>query len=1136
MLNSNTLNSTTLNGINGITTQTNPSAISCTLKTSGYKWLTPTLLSAQQQPNVRPYFQCHIVDDKVLPNNIIAGGVYPINGASITAPDGNILAAGIDASGNLGFWKIPDASIAWSISPTVILNNNSGVTPLNTSISVSEFINGIYRVDVYNLFINVTNFVRHCYSNDGGITWSSEIISATGYIYIAAGKSYQDINGVTQSTFFANTTSIITVWNYTTGSWVSHNWTNQVDTSDWILNSIDTTYDGNYYFVVFSGHHQYFESSTNFGIYSTTLSVKDGISNNIWTSTRNILESLSSSTFNQNTFTFPTIRYDGEFYWLVYNAEIVNTITTQVSAVTTTTNYYISKSKDLINFSYPLPITLQDGYTFTDTAANSFVFQNDYYYITGNGQVWQFIKNNIIADVSSDIISVSTQEQGGNPSSISIVIGNQNGQWFGTSPTSVGYQAIAKDRKILLDLGYYNANGFPETVPRNIFYIDDIEQNVTNTANDLTITGRDYNKQLSTTVSKFTMNYIGCDYESDNFDGTTVSDWNQSVGTWIQNPDNILYPTFQNTWATAQSATPTSPGGYDTDIEYLLLYSSQLNTQPNWVFNILSVLPGSNSNSSIYQIFYPFYQDSKNWIRLQIIGNGSSSTLNYNIQVSYGGSVNTVGSGNFPFPSGGRVAPCPIIIKKSGFLFSFLISSTTSSGNDIAAYDPSSSPIYLGYHDFSDWFNGVYANFTSGTIGFGTENCAGKFSTFKLFQYNFSQNIYELTEKVATQASIFDYEVENDFADNIFTTDQYTGTFTSENRELILAPTNYVVKTDQNSKNGEIVFQAKIVPTVSNSAYGFDLLFRNQNTSDILSSYVWNSQVSGDNLITSSRIDINWEAAEYLLASSSDVDYMSSGTFNNLGIDLTQWHTYKLVMSDQYILGFIDNKLVVAWNDNNTTQTYQSGYFGFRASANSTLHIRGLTSSLLYNQVNNFSINSGDDMSSDITSALGIMRSWNYSDLMGQMNMILLQSSDPSTYTYKDEIQQQVTDNSDKEYVNEVTVYGNGVMAIAQDQSSISSTGKIRESIYQDYKILTYADALTRAQYELINANIFNNQSQPVIQLNVGAEIFDSITIINNGPNSSGVNGNLREYNQNISVGGGSTSTGYTVAMETGNL
>lgn len=128
----------------------------CSVTTSNYKWLTAKLLAAQKQYNVRPYFQCKIVDDTIAaqsPLTLVSGGAnLPKYGKFVTAPDGALIGVGL-YSDNIVFFKVADGTNGSSWASNTILATDVNINPpANTipcTISVSDFINGTYRIDVY---------------------------------------------------------------------------------------------------------------------------------------------------------------------------------------------------------------------------------------------------------------------------------------------------------------------------------------------------------------------------------------------------------------------------------------------------------------------------------------------------------------------------------------------------------------------------------------------------------------------------------------------------------------------------------------------------------------------------------------------------------------------------------------------------------------------------------------------------------------------------------------------------------------------------------------------------------------------------------------------------------------------------
>jgi hydrogenase maturation factor len=85
-----------------------------------------------------------------------------------------------------------------------------------------------------------------------------------------------------------------------------------------------------------------------------------------------------------------------------------------------------------------------------------------------------------------------------------------------------------------------------------------------------------------------------------------------------------------------------------------------------------------------------------------------------------------------------------------------------------------------------------------------------------------------------------------------------------------------------------------------------------------------------------------------------------------------------------------------------------------------------------------------------------------------------------------------------------------------------------------DYTITTYQDALVRAENELISNNSVAAQNNPNNPMNVGSEMFDVITLINTGNNSTSVNGNYRVFNQTFTLDGSKGQ--YSIQIETGDL
>ncbi len=171
--------------------------------------------------------------------------------------------------------------------------------------------------------------------------------------------------------------------------------------------------------------------------------------------------------------------------------------------------------------------------------------------------------------------------------------------------------------------------------------------------------------------------------------------------------------------------------------------------------------------------------------------------------------------------------------------------------------------------------------------------------------------------------------------------------------------------------------------------------------------------------------------------------------------------------------------MVDAWNDNTTTDAYlTSGQWGFKADSNTTAQIQEITSPAFWKPISMFSFNPGDDGESSIQALIQSLRGWFFSDLFGRFKTLLLSSSDSSTYTYNSQLWQNNVDSSDKEYISQVTVYGDGVSATARNTTLMVGV-TVRDEVIVDYTIKTQSDAQVRANNELLNANQYRGQYTP---------------------------------------------------------
>lgn len=1113
----------------------------CYITVSNYKWLTSTLLAAQQQAALRPYFTVQIKDDSLVPTTKYTDPGQPLNGEIITAPDGSILAVGRDTAGNLGFWKLTDASqlANWTAAPSVIIAaTGTWSTQYNAVISVSDYIGGTYTIDIYYLDV-VAGFleIEHARSTNGGTSFtatngvSSTVASGTSdNVYLAAGKPTLNSDGNTDAMVFAlkNNGSpqyVINYWYSTNGSavtpfstrtqWSPYN----IDSQDWSLHSFDVFFINNIWYLYFSGYHTVLENSTTYSIYLTklikrsTLTAKD-----IWTKEKEIISSLSSASQNQNNFTLPKVNYDGKALFLTFKGVTVDTIN-ESGIVTTKTNFYNSFSTDFENFTYPVQYVFNDGTEFSDTNSYSFAKQGSNHYLAGSGKLWGYTRNNITADVTNDILSYKISESAGAPSSLSLSIGNQNGQWIGPSPTQSGAAAIAKNKKIYLYQGYYNASGVPEVVPRNTYFIDDIQQNVSSNRNDLTIQARDAYKKLRTTISRYPFNYKGPDFYVDNFDGSTIGNWNQATGSWIQ--ESITDS------GTMNFMLPQTAPGSGTEFDITL---SGINIKnPASMVSCIVKFPDPSTTNKIF--IYPFWVDSKNWLRLKIEGNGSG-LHNWAIEVMVNGSLTPKDSQNgVNYGYSGSVAYGRIYIRNYQYQnFMFFLDSVALLGLTgvqtlVTPGNPFANTVANGEINISGSFPAGAVT----TIAFGCDGWAGMIGNLQFSQYIESNDLREQIVKLGTKSGILNYKPETEIEDYLFVPTQWSGSFTVPNRILTITAGNLAMRNVGQISDSEVEFDAKISQVTAGSAYGFDFVFRNQSTANSTNTYLFRTEslVNPDTIspispetITAQFRNESTVKGDVLMTQSTENGQSNFDATNNLRFDLTQWHHYKISFVKGWMYAYIDNILVLAWYDNNTSVTYSLGYIGFQAMANTKLEVKNIISPTFYQQINNFAINPGDDFDTAMSTVSETVAAWNFTDLFARFKSVLLKSTDASNYTYQNQLYSQVTDNSDKEFVNQVTVIGLGVSAVARSNTSIgSSLDPVRDEIIVDYKITTLQDAQTRAQYELTNFNKFNAQSDPKHPNNVGAELFDVVTIINSDSNT---NTQVRVYTQDITMDGSS--------------
>lgn len=1143
------------------------------LTTSNYKWLSSTLLTAQQNYNVRPYFACLILDDTVQPNAIIkdasSGGntQQPAgNGSAVTTPDGAIIAAGFDASNHISFFKSASLhpSGNWDIQTT--LDSSSGIIngQNRVVISCSDWINGSYHIDIFYCtnFVNDTSNLQviQQYSDDGGKTWASPrtitlsnmpnnaYISTTpiSNLCICALKP-RLVSGVINSGFAfikpngniftgsnpSNTTATgydIWYWRFNGSGYVHETqWSQRnVDSNDWTIHSLDSYYLNNTDYFVFSGYRNYVDpantlvTTPNYSLWETSLVVaSDSTTTDVWSSPRSIFSSNSVSSVNLNSFTFPVATVISGKIHVVFRAVTVSTVSqssqgTNATIVSTVVNYMKTHSYDGFNFSYPSIIVSANGTQFNDDNLaqdwNSYTNQGIYFYILGGGKLWEFIQNNTLADVSNDVVQYTIQESAGQPSSINLQIANQNNIWVGSAPTNPGASAIAKNRKILLHQGYYNASGVSETTARNTYYIDDITQNSSSNSNNVVLTGRDFYKKLKNTVTKYAFGYNGPFFYTDIFDGSTLANWSQVSGNWQEVNNGTINNVIQTTSAPSTDSVITLSGS--TTLSYGSLT----------VIHIQRITTGTLH-------IYAMYIDSDNWLRVQIQDGGTWSVVR-----NINGSATSLDSGVMAFNATNTY---PIVIKRYDYFKFCFLWGGTGTNNAIDTYN--------SVNLFANGTNGEYdmsANIISFVpqpfaVGFGCNGVIGTFSYFKHIQFDNSNSLSDMILALGYKSDIKKYDIQNVLVDNFYDKTKYTGTFSNLKNRMIITATHTVLNNVSGNQlaNGEFVFVAQLTPTNSASAYGFQFLFRANGFSSPNATYYWHIKTTASGGYVESQFQRLYSATTYSFpAQAADATVNPGSTIGNLNFDLTQKHTYRIIMVDGWMFGYIDGVMVNAWNDNNTTVAYlTTGYWGWAADSNTSLTVYSMNSTAFWKQIQQFSLNPGDDVESSLTSVIQSVRAWVYSNLFGIFKALFLSSTDVSTYTYQNQIFAQGVDASDKEYVSQVTVYGDQVSAVARNTTLMAGV-PVKEEVIVDYSLKTVQDCQNRANNELTNNNQYQNQYNPKQTMNVGAELFDSVTIVDTGNNTTGVNSGSRVYAQKFATGGSNGGNEYSVEIDTGNL
>ena len=1173
-----------------VTRAYNPSFsdLASSLVVSGYKWLTQTLYNAQQKFTTRPWFTCKIIDDSIKPTGIQQTGGAPYYwGSASKTPDDNIVAAGFETIFNVPyifFYKGRNLGVnlgTWDLSRQ--MDTGSAIEPSGSQINqvqiaVSDYHQGTYHIDLAYL----TNFygtmgsyliLNMWRSEDGGNTWTlAQITTDIPYnslptnLYIALMKP-RLVNGVMTSGFIYLSPTGVTM----ASGYPSYNlkyslypnsaittWGGNVNSQDWTIHSFDSFYLNGIDYIVFSGFRNIIDNpnsasakqNPNYELWITTLNRRASSASSIqvWTPPISIFPANANTPTNQNSYTYPKASVQNGFVDIVFQSVTTSAIanTAQGSSstvVTTTTQYMHSKSQDGINYSYPDILVDINGNYILPTLQNnlqSFVTQDNFYYICGGNQIYQFIYNNVVADISSDIIGYTITETAGQASSVNLQVANQNNKWVGSNPTQPGAAALIGNAKIALQQGFYNVNGLPEVGPKNIFFIDDIQANVTSTNNDLTIIGRDWFKKLIVLATRFALQWIGPFFYTDIFDGSTLANWNQELGTWSESNNQLV-----------AAATTNS-----TDSVIILTGIQQITQGSLMTVNVGPVGTTSGAGASIYMCYW----DATHFIRLDITFQAGSQ-IYWQVVVNSGTGVGGYYSGTLAInPSNWVSGNMGFVIRQYDYYkFNIFISnlSTAVANNPLSMWN--NCTILGGEIDLTSIFISTPGFQKPWSVGLGTTPWVYStsvisipFSYFRYVQLGPNTNILSVSESIANEAGIFTQlnsppvvpnptvssVAEQQFVELMFNP-SFSGQFSIQNRNLVIPPTGAVYNTDPTKviSDGTLSFMAKVIPTGGSTA-GFYCTFRGSGTfSTYFNTYIFRIFQSSTGFVGCDLRRLTATGTEAVFPNNPANDpTVGVPTYGSLNIDITQYHQYQIVTIGGWLYAFIDGIMVAAWNDNNTDLPYlTSGYWGFGSNGDATVWIQNITSPEFWKPVTSFSLNPGDDAENAILSLTQQVRGWTFSDLLGRMKYVLLSASDQPNFTYDNQIIAQSTDNSDKEYISQVTVYGTGVMATAVNTNLMAGV-PVRDAVIVDYTIMNQGDAQTRANLELLNYNQYLNQYEPTEVLNPGSELFDVVNVINTGNNTSGVSSPSRIYGQTFTQGGGTTTSAYSVQISTGNV
>ena len=624
--------------------------------------------------------------------------------------------------------------------------------------------------------------------------------------------------------------------------------------------------------------------------------------------------------------------------------------------------------------------------------------------------------------------------------------------------------------------------------------------------NDLSITARNLFKKTRVTTSRFSYNYQGTSLYVDDFQ-SGLGNWNITGGNW-----SIANGVLNDTSSTTTFNPPT--------IDSMFLTGAVIDSNSYFgSANIATLASGATGSaaSTAWGGIYLYYQDDNNFALLTAV-----NVEIYNTNVGYvgyyyvtqfyvfmmvNGNLSQIGIGG----GTGQLGPYASEFTAPPLFYpiEFVLHDWTTI--DIIFGNPSLNTNVLSEFNTIAAFSTITipSSWSRGSVGFGNGHSgnAGRgklyLTNFKLIKGGRYQDIKSITSSLAAKAGVFDTVFDNDISgiDSTWLTNGslIDGSASLSAGETIMCPTQY---SD---------FELRFTTQVDLSSGGqFNINFHSQAYS--LTPNVYHLQVVQD---ASNVLRIFLYFNNYLMGMTTP----SNQTSFDVNGDLSKPHDFILQVNGQITRLFMDGNMVFGWSDTVTGggMQFTTGYFGF-SSVTGTLHLSNVSVPSVFKPYDSFSVNSGDTIDQSISNITQSMQLWVASDLLGRMRVKALSPTETPNYTYTgDVLITQTTDNSDKEYVNQVTVIGQGVSATAQDLASISSTGMVRESVVVDYTITTVADAQNRANQELQSQSRFNFQSDPVHMLNPGSELLDVVAV---DVSDSDTNYNMRIYNQTETVDG----------------